>query len=211
MILPASAPAWGKAQTLRLAGIETNPVSDVVRRKLKRAYQRIGVQVRIYSLPRQRALVAADRGEFDGVVARTAAAANAYKNLLIVPTPVLYVPIRAYGRPESRRISSLSDLRSLRIGITLGTPYLKEKIVGLNYRQANTPLQLLQMLKAGRVDVALITQPLAEAAIKKGNISGVTAISNRLFRVPVYHLLNRRHRALLPLINKAIAAENFTR
>ena len=88
---------------LRLSGMEQNAISEAAARHLRRAYERIGVKLEIFSLPRKRALIAADRGDLDGVVARAAIITRDYKNLLRVPTPVAYLRIRAYGRQGAKK------------------------------------------------------------------------------------------------------------
>ena len=191
---------------LRLSGMEPNAISEAAARHLRRAYERIGIKLEIFSLPRKRALIAADRGDFDGVVARAAIITRDYKNLLRVPTPVAYLRIRAYGRQGAKKIASLDELESYRIGILRGVPLLEQKTSALNRFAANTPSQLMHMLRAGRIDAVLLAERVAESTIAKEHLHGIAAISGVLAEAPLYHFLNRRHNALLPAIDRALAA-----
>ncbi len=198
-------PARAAGHVLRLSGMERNAISEAAARHLRRAYERIGIRLEVYPLPRKRALIAANRGDFDGVVARAAIITRDYKNLIRVPAPVAYLSIRAYGRRDADAVATLDDLRPLRIGILRGVPLLTQKTAGLDRYPANTPGQLMHMLKAGRIDTILLAEQVAESALEEENLTNIVPISGVLFRSPLYHFLNRRHRGLVPAISKALA------
>ncbi len=85
-------------------------------------------------------------------------------------------------------------------------PLLEQKTSALNRFAANTPSQLMHMLRAGRIDAVLLAERVAESAIAKEHLHGIAAISGVLAEAPLYHFLNRRHNALLPAIDRALAA-----
>ncbi len=205
VIILSDGPGRAAGQVLRLSGMERNAISETAARHLRRAYERIGIRLEIFPLPRKRALIAADRGDFDGVVARATIISRDYKNLIRVPAPVAYLRIRAYGRRGADTVATFEELRSLRIGILRGVPLLAQKTAGLDRHPANTPGQLMHMLKAGRVDAVLLAERVAESALEKEKLTNIVPISGVLLRSPLYHFLNRRHRGLVPAISKALA------
>ena len=70
--------------------------------------------------------------------------------------------------------------------------------------QVPGPVQLLMMLKRGRVDVVLIERSMGLAESRRQNIAGIRVLEPPLARREIFIYLNKKHEPLIPRIADAL-------
>lgn len=198
--LPAVAAA-GPA-TLRFA-TDANDQSGLApgaRAILGRACERLDLQIRFEALPLRRSLPMTILGQLDGEALRIAAVAQHHPELLLVPVPLATVEVRGYVRRGSAAMPrELAGLAPWRVGHPRGVVLLEGLLADLPHRvEATTRQDLLRLLRGGLVDIALVTAAAGEPDIDAIQLEGLVRLSTPYHSTPLFALLHRRHRDLLP-------------
>lgn len=200
LLIAASIARAQNVPTLVLATADTPPfVTDngrgLYQQVIAEAARRVGVQVEIRRLPSNRSLNHAATGLVDGEFGRTALIPSQYASLIIVPEPLARFDFVAFVTRDVGGIAEWADLSTLRVAYIRGWVLVEN---ALNAHEAVTVLdsedQLFQVLRAGRVDVAIYNGLRGRAWIERNQGSGVYALSPPLDDQPV-HLFFHRSRA----------------
>lgn len=166
---------------------------------LGRAFERLGLEVRFEPLPLRRSLPMTELGQLDGEALRIRAVAAAHPDLLLVPVPLAVVEVRGYVRRGTSVAREIAGLAPWRIGYPRGVVLLEGLLAGLPHRvEATNRLELLRLLRAGMVDIALVTAASGEPDIDPAQLAGLARLPAPLHVAPLFALLHGRHRALLP-------------
>tara|TARA_B100000614_G_scaffold76554_1_gene68430 strand:+ start:331 stop:1050 length:720 start_codon:yes stop_codon:yes gene_type:complete len=212
----AAATATGQAHAdsdrLVLATADTAPYSTVAGdgfydRLLTAACARIGRSVQIEHYPSERGLIQADRGRVDGEFARTAAVADGYHNLIVVPEPLSVFRFVAVGPPGRPLPTTFGELSDLHVAYINGWKIYEDTVS--RYRSltiVENEEQLFAVLRAGRVDVVLYSRYRA-AAWSQRHPEVPLAIADTALATRDMHLLLHRSRSdLVPEIDAALRA-----
>ncbi len=68
----------------------------------------------------------------------------------------------------------------------------------------NSAEQAIEMLKLGRVELAVLPEPIGKSAIKRLGYGGIHAVAPPLDTAFLYHFIHKRHMSLVPMLTKAI-------
>lgn len=193
--------AAGTAPALRFA-TDANDQSGLApgaRALLTRAFERLGLEVRFEPLPLRRSLPMTQLGQLDGEALRIRAVAQDHPDLLLVPVPLAAVEVRGYVRRGTSVARDLAGLAPWRVGYPRGVVLLEGLLTELPHRvEATNRQDLLRLLRAGLVDVALVTAAAGEPDIDAAQLEGLTRLPAPLHVAPLFALLHSRHRELLP-------------
>ncbi|CAM3991801.1 hypothetical protein [Roseateles saccharophilus] len=166
---------------------------------LSQAFERLGICVRFEPLPLRRSLRMTAQGQLDGEALRIRAVADGHPDLLVVPVPLASVEVRGYVRRGTSIAHDLAGLAPWRVGYPRGVVLLEGLLVQLPRRvEATSRHDLLRLLRAGIVDVALITAAAGEPGIDAAQLDGLVALPAPLHVAPLFALLHARQRGLLP-------------
>ncbi len=192
------------AQCMALTSIDicaenTTEFTNNAWRVLLEAYARLGYRANMVVLPSRRCLVEANRipSRFHGLVFRTRIAEAQLSQMVRVPTPIGRIEFVAIGTQTELALDNWSQLRQLRIGALRGVLYIEGKTAGMDTTYVTSLDQLIKMLLAGRIDVAVYTPTSQESlALSLGrNVGGRAAgirVLGTLDRLPIYHFVNSR-------------------
>jgi polar amino acid transport system substrate-binding protein len=204
-LLAVSTGAADAAPSLVIGRVNSlSPLADISARIVREAFERAGLTVEFRPLPLIRSIEMANDGEIDGDLMRIETVAAAYPNLMMVPIAINRVDLAIYG--IAPRISGLtrSEIRLMRVGVRRGNFVVARHSAGLSTIEAQTPEATFDMVRSGRVGVAIATHVDTEAHIADGSVSGVQAWPCVWASELLSLLLNRRHRDQVPRIEGAL-------
>jgi ABC-type amino acid transport substrate-binding protein len=205
--------AWGccavpaqAATTIRLARIENIPDQAVGAEILKAVYQRVGIELVLVDMPAKRALIESSQGRVDGEIQRILAVKDEYPTLLPVRVPVNYIEPAAFVKRRQFRVDGWESLRPHAIGIVRGVGSSERGTRGMpRVEAASTMDQMMQMLAAERIDVAVNDLFSGVLVNHRLGLDGVLRpLSPPLERILLYHFLHESHRDLIPRIEEAM-------
>ncbi|MDT8990378.1 hypothetical protein RQP54_05815 [Curvibacter sp. APW13] len=207
------ASAWAQARVIRLSMMEGVPtITAKPLATLQRAYRNLGFELEVETMPFARSLLAADRGEVDGEVARLPHIEESARNLRRVPIVINqteYVPYVLQGTRTDMNSWDRINASGLRVGARRGARLTEDSVREDRLTLVNTYESLLGMLLLGRIDVAIAPKGQLEEVIP--SLDGrARAELPRLqplgvfATVPVYHYLHQRNESLIPQLTKEI-------
>lgn len=170
-------------------------------------FNRLGLRAEVTFNPAAaRALQLADDGTDDGLAARIAGLENEYRNLVRVPEPIFVNDFVATSTVPAAPVRKWDDLRPRSIGYILGWQVFENNLPPVRtVSVARDSRQLMGLLKAGRVEVALHER---WQALWQARELGLNLIVHEppLASTPMYIYLNRRHADLVPRVAAELAA-----
>jgi polar amino acid transport system substrate-binding protein len=200
-LLLAAAPAG--ADSLVVSHMVDDPVSAKVFPILREAYRKIGQDLSAAKMPRERAIVAADRGETDGDVMRIAGIDKLYPNLVQVPEPVTRFHIVAFTTGFSFKVDGWESLRPYSLCILRGMKAAEQPTEGMQRMFANSNDQAILMLRSGRCEVAVLGHEVWPD-IDRLQAGPLRAVEPPIVSIPLFHYVNRRHAELVPKLTEAL-------
>ncbi|WP_243366109.1 substrate-binding periplasmic protein [Fundidesulfovibrio soli] len=196
-------------QPLTIATKDYPPLSTpegtgMLDRLLREAFRRIGREVRFQMLPSQRALSDADAGVVDGDNNRVAGLEAKYQNLVRLDVENMVWEFAAFTKGDGIAVRSWGDLSGHTVGYIIGWKILEEKVRTSKVVRAVSGRQLLALLDAGRMDVAIYESHGGRELIKELGLKGIRMQQPFLAREKMYLYLNRKHAALVHPLEEAL-------
>lgn len=179
-------------------------VLDAVSRE---AFKRLGLGFVLVSLPSERSLQSADKGDVDGEGLRVAGLSDQYRNLVQVPERYISVSFVAFARkPVKLSVAqSWASLKPHRIAFITGWKMFEANAMEARVvTKVNGPEQLFRMLDSDRIDLALYTRRGGEDMIRKLGMSSIVALEPSLKDVDMHLYLHRKHELLVPRLAHAL-------
>ncbi len=174
-------------------------------RILEEAYRRLGIQLRSEAMGHERSLRSANSGETDGDVMRMAGIEAQFSDLLRVPEPLYDYEVTAFTAGLTFKVEGWDSLRPYSLCVNRGMKVAEQGTEGMDRVFAHSPEQMIQMLRNGRCDVLVAGSP-TWLEIDRLNAGPVRELTPPIVKTPLYHLLNRRHAALVPRLAETLAA-----
>ncbi len=170
------------------------------------ACSRIGVGIKLVSLPSERSLQAANQGEVDGEGLRVAGLEETYPNLLRVPERFIGISFVAFAsNPAITLTEGWASLKPHRVAFINGWKMFETHATGARVvHKLDKAEQLFQMLAAGRIDLALYTLADGLALVRQLGLSGIAPLTPALRDVDMFLYLHQRHQSLVPRLAAAL-------
>lgn len=195
-----------RAETLTISTNNTPLDQRTLQALTEEAFQRLGLELKLVSLPSERSLLSAQLGEVDGEGLRVAGLTAQYPNLVQVPESYVRISFVAFAKDATIHLDQ--TWASLK-------PYSVAFITGWKMFEANTgsarivhkvekPEQIFQMLNSGRVDLALYTQADGLALVRKLGLTSIAPVTPALKDVDMYLYLNKKHQDWVPKLAKTL-------
>lgn len=176
----------------------TNRFSEQV---LTEAYARLNIEVEFVRYPGARSVVEANKGNADGEVARLSVVLKTHKNLRPVPVPLFYSELSAFVRDGYQGdLTSWAALDGSTLATVRGFELVENNLKDQNLTRVDTSEIAIQMLQNNRADVVVLNRLLGILAITKLKAKEIKVYDPPLERLPVFHLLHKKHATLLPKI-----------
>ena len=173
------------------------------------SFRRIGVDLKLISLPSERSLVAANLGEVDGEGLRIAGLGGPggpYPNLVQIPERFVRISFVAFSRDATITLDNGWDsLKPYRIAFINGWKMFEANALGARVvHKVDKPEQLFRMLEEGRVDLVLYTRADGLMLARNLGLPAIAPLSPALKDVDMYLYLHKKHQALVPKLSQAI-------
>jgi polar amino acid transport system substrate-binding protein len=170
------------------------------------AFRRIGMDIKLVSLPSERSLLAANQGEVDGEGLRVAGLNEQYANLVRVPERYVSISFVAFGKDATLAMDKAWDsLKPHRVAFITGWKMFEANATGARIvNKVEKPEQLFQMLASGHVDLALYTRADGAALLRRLGMTGITPLVPALKDVDMFLYLHKKHEALVPRLAQAL-------
>jgi len=174
-------------------------VKDTAIKVMTRAYNSLGHSLTIHEYPQGRSLLVSNSGHVDAELFRAAGVSEEHKNLIQISEPIACAQILAYIRKDSGLApTKWRDLKHLIVGYTNGAKIVEQNLRGNYTLTVKHPEQLFEMLKNGRIDVAIYS------ATNEPIPGDVVAIGTPLLEIPVYHYIHQKNKNLIEPLEQSI-------
>ncbi len=199
---PARAEPRDRGHRLVFSTFPSGGLSALFNHILTEAYARLGYEIELQGYPAERALFMANEGLVDGEAGRVNVVEREYPMLVRVPTP-LYVNRIAVlvGNADIDPAEGWGQFAHHRTCIRNGYKFLESKVKGTSCHHVSSYEKMLELLKNGRVEVALAEYFDILPVLDAQGLNGVRILDRPMASNPMYHYLNRKHAELVPLIN----------
>lgn len=203
------APAVAGNPTLTLSTNNTPLDRKALEQLSQESLRRIGVNLKLVSLPSERSLTAANLGEVDGEGLRVAGLGGPdgpYPNLIQVPERFVRISFVAFAKNATISLDNGWDsLKPYRIAFINGWKMFEANAQGARVvNKVDKPEQLFRMLDEGRVNLVLYTHADGLLLARNLGLTSVAPLSPALKEVDMYLYLHKKHQALVPKLTQAI-------
>jgi len=171
---------------------------------LNEAFRRIGMKVEFVYTTTGKSLVDVNAGVFDGEINRIAGMETQYPDLRRVPEPNMVMDFVAFAT-KPFRISGWESIRDLDIGLVRGWKILEDNTKGFpNVVTLPTELELFNMLRKGRIDVALYDLYTGYVVLNELGMKDAVSLDPPLASREMFLYVHKKHDALRDRIAVAL-------
>lgn len=171
---------------------------------LEAAYRSIGIEPKFVLINDKRALMLLNKGIIDADTAKTTEILADYPNIIKVPTPISKIALMLICQKELLcDLSVLNDSQRI-LGVIGAKEFYRDLLrdSAINIFEVNSFQVLLKLLKQKKVDYIFMIFDDHNKA------TSLTFDNKYLIEEKIgYHLVGKKHRALVPKLDKAIIAE----
>ena len=190
--------AISAADTVRITTITDNPLTPLGMRIMSHAYGELGYDVQYIEAPSARSLELLDSGLADAELGRIDGQQLEYHNLVKIPVSLTMIRIGAFTHRHDVTEASWESLKNLRLGVVRGSKFYNSAPSGLTTYFVDRAPQLLDLLMANRIDVAIMEQAVGRYLIKTGGYTGIKQLQGELGHFDVYHYIHKQRKELIP-------------
>lgn len=188
----------------------STPIHLLVRDRVKAAYERAGLKLKLIPLPHTRAILNSNDGIIDGDVGRIPLIDKKFTNLRRVDVKVMDFSGAAYAIDPKITHYEKAQLSKYRVGTVLGVHWAELEMTGLKSIGAPSVKALFEMLLQGRVDLVLVTETSAESVINElgSRAEKIRKLNPAVFSSPFYHYVHKKNAAIIPRLEQALKEIN---
>lgn len=189
-------PAIACANELVFSSIERTPITVLAESMLSRAYGEFGYNIRMKLMPSRRSLNMANSGRVDGELFRIAGIEKSFPNLVPVPYPLIQGRLMAVTMGSGITDWNPQHLSNAVVGVRRGIIVAERAARGLKTIMVNDYDQMLDLLKAGRIDVGLVAEVQGVSPLNAKQRAQLIVLVRPVTEFNLYHYLNNKHRDL---------------
>ena len=183
----------------------TNEYSGLADEILTEAFARINYDLEIVVLPSERSLKMANSGQLGGEMLRTTAIEGEYPNLIRVSESIIDVEFIVLSYSPIDLSAGWSALNEKSVGFVIGMKIIEKNIPEeARVTGVKSIKQLFNILKSNRIEYAVFARSIAEDFIHRNNIEGILVSGPPLASVPGYIYLNKKHKQLIPELERSL-------
>lgn len=200
------------AQTLSLVvvnGYESVAAYKEVVDFVRLAIEDTGIKVNIVEVPRKRGVVSIDSGEYDALPIRGIDDAKSLPNIITSSFPVAFTNFRVVFLKNNKKFNE-AKLATFSGAIVLNNASLQSEVArrGLQVIEVNVGYpELVKMLISERVDYIVMPEEIFAGILDQDKSLAISfsMSSNVFIRTPLYFSMNKKHKTLMPKIEKSLA------
>ncbi len=186
--------------TVLICRAENHPAHLNASPTISKLYKKLGYKVKFIDLPNKRSVFSVKTGQCHAEVGRIQLL-ESDPDLVLSTEPVHFIQARAYAMGKKPKIKSWEDFKSAKIGAIRGELYAEKHLQGKNVFFSNGYRKLFSLLSINKVEYVVgLDDAVSQVGLKKGMVKG----EHLLFKAPLFHVLNKKHKTLLPEIDAAL-------
>jgi len=196
------------ASALTISLLKDSPSSLIYSKILEEIYRRADIPLEFVVMPVERSIVQSSNGLIDGEIVRIHKVGELYPTLLRVPTPFTFFESTAFSViPDVLPEEGWSGLSDYRVGMVRGMKHAEwglkdiEDVVAVNLTK-----QLFDMLKFGRIDIAVTSRVSGLFFIDKFDLDPLYVVEPALQNHDLYHYLHEKNKQYIPVLDETIRA-----
>lgn len=176
--------AQADSDTLKIVIQENNVFLEAI---LPPLLTQANLKADIVSRPSERSLIELNAGKIHANGLRLKVLDDLYPNIIKMEEPVENIDFIAITNNNKIKVTRWDDLKNYKVGYPNGW-----KIFDLNVPKdtsvikVNTQRQLFQMLNIQRIDVALLSTPIARTLLKEIDVPNIRFLEPALHKTPSY-------------------------
>jgi polar amino acid transport system substrate-binding protein len=181
------------------------PETNLLKTILSEGFKRANIPLKYQTLPPERSLINSNLGIDDGEAGRIWNINKQYKNLVRVNVPIHSIDIVLLSR-KNLHIKDISDLKPYNVGLIRGVKIaesIAKKAKPLSITNATAYLMLIKMLTNHRIDVIITSKIALLTMLSETKEQGLFMTSKPIVSLPLYTYVNKKHKALVPQLEKA--------
>jgi len=173
---------------------------------IRELFARIGMDAKVLRLPSARSIINANEGIDDGVVGRTSGMEEKYKNLIMIPVPVLRFKFVAYSLDKKISIIGWNSLAPYSVGYIRGW-YIYEKNLPKtkSLTIVNNAEQLFRLLMNRRAELILFEYYRGGWWNQHLN-ANAHIIGSPVAETDMFIYMHKKHEQLVPRLTAAFKA-----
>ncbi len=194
--------------TLVFSAVEGTRPAKIVGEVLRRAYQKIGIQIELLELPGKRGLMSSEAGIPDGVAFRTREIEKKYINLKRIDVAVsideMYLFVRRGNEFPIKGWENIS--KEIIVGYQRGVKFAEKNTAKyeINTQPVGSPDQLFQMLATERVGAIIAGSAMGFKINKEHDLQEIVRLVPPIQTSELYHYLHKKHAHLVPKITAVL-------
>lgn len=198
--------------TLRLGSSYYPPITTpnkdgVIDLVYKELAQRLGIKIIINDLETaERVLLNANSGIDDGDVSRILGLEKIYPNLISIPVPIYHYEMVVFSKNINFKVEDAKSILPYGIGILRGWKILENISKGAqSVISLENSDQVFNMLKKGRIDIALFEKSQGLAVLKGMGLKNIKILQPNLLEGNFHLYLHKKHKSLIPKITSELS------
>ena len=196
------------ASALTISLLKDSPSSLIYSKILEEIYKRAGIPLEFVEMPVERSIVQSSNGLIDGEIVRIYKVGELYPTLLRVPTPFTFFESTAFSViPDVLPEEGWSGLSDYRVGMVRGMKHAEWGLKDIDGVVAvSLTKQLFDMLKFGRIDIAVTSRVSGLFFIDKFDLDPLYVVEPALQNHDLYHYLHEKNKQYIPVLDETIRA-----
>lgn len=206
IILISLSPTLTFANTITLSRGKDSVLQNFSELILRKAYQEIGVELKIIQVPLARSLVLANNGVLDGDISRISEIERNYDNLIKIPVPINHIDIRMFTYNRKILVNPKEKSSFYRVGCVRGI-FLVEQMITKQKTHCHTVTnydQAINMLNKNRIDVLILPLAIGDYFKDIDPQFSTSHYGDSLSNEPLFHYLHKKHHALVPKLTSIL-------
>lgn len=183
------------AEELVFSVIDDVPSTRLAKHILSRAYADQDISIRSLVVPSRRALLIANQGSVDGELFRIAGIDQGHPDLIRVPYPLLEGHLRVATADPAIADWTPEALQTWTIAIRRGVIIAEHATAGMNTVVTDSYDQMMELMKHGRVDVALVSDIEGRSPMTSKTWAPIRILEHPVVHFTLYHYLHKKHAA----------------
>lgn len=190
------------AKTYVISGGINNSSQTIASKILKIAYTRAGLKINFKFMQLEKSLFSSNTALTDGEISRIKNINKIYKNLLIIPVPLVTVQAITFSKNSSLYIDKWSDLKAYNVTIVSGTKFIEQATKEHNITTNLVPKfkDAFKKLTTDNTEAIVVPKLVGLKYIYLTNSKQIHMVSKPLKTMKLYHFVNTKNKDLVPIL-----------
>ena len=191
--------------SMSITVVTSGAFTEVGKKVLAEAYNRIGKTVNYHQLPAERALISTNKGNTDGELFRIDGINKRYPNLIQIPVSYISDEVAVFSKLVFP-VDGWQSLSGFSTAVRRGDKFVEDKTRNMKRHFVSQDVHMFKMLESDRVQVVIASRWDGLEYIRGIGSKTIKALSPSIVTNPMYHYVHHKHAELVPQLTIAIQA-----